>query len=120
MNRNKVAIVVLADTDSFEGLGRVANALEAVKEFKDAGDTVRLILDGAGTKWAGELDKPEHRIHGLYAAVKGELAGACSFCATAFGTAPELERCQVRLLSEYDGHPSYRKLVSEGFQVITF
>ena len=117
---NKVAIVLLADTGSFEGLGRAANALEAVKEFRDGGDHVRLIFDGAGTKWIGELENPEHRIHGLYRAVKGQIAGACGFCAGAFGVGAELERGQVPLLAEYDGHPSYRKLVSDGFQVITF
>lgn len=45
---SKVAIVVLADTDTHEGLGRVVNALEAVKEFKDGHDDVQLIFDGAG------------------------------------------------------------------------
>jgi hypothetical protein len=48
MNRLKIAIVVLADTDTYEGLGRVVNALEAVKECRDAEDEVRLIFDGAG------------------------------------------------------------------------
>lgn len=45
---SKVAIVILADTDTHEGLGRVVNALEAVKEFKDGHDDVQLIFDGAG------------------------------------------------------------------------
>jgi hypothetical protein len=40
----KVAIVVLAGTETHEGLGRVVNALEAVKEFKEARDDVKLIL----------------------------------------------------------------------------
>jgi hypothetical protein len=34
---NKVAVVVLADATTPEGLGRMVNALEAVKEFKEAG-----------------------------------------------------------------------------------
>jgi hypothetical protein len=33
MAQMKVAVVVLADTETHEGLGRVANALEAVKEL---------------------------------------------------------------------------------------
>jgi hypothetical protein len=40
----KVAIVVLADTETHEGLGRVVNTLEAVKEFKDAHEEVSLSL----------------------------------------------------------------------------
>lgn len=50
----KAAIVVLADTETHEGLGRVVNALEAVKEFQDAGEDVQLIFDGAGTKPSAE------------------------------------------------------------------
>ena len=50
----KAAIVVLADTESHGDLGRLVNALEAVKEFKEAGDDVQLIFDGAGTKWIAE------------------------------------------------------------------
>ena len=30
----KVAVVVLADTETHEGLGRVVNAMDAVKEFR--------------------------------------------------------------------------------------
>ena len=63
---SKVAIIVLADTDTHEALGRLVNALEAAKELKEAKHDVRLICDGAGTKWVGELSKPEHRVHGLY------------------------------------------------------
>lgn len=116
----KVAIVVLADTNTHEGLGRFANALEAVKEFKDARDDVRLIFDGAGTKWLGEVSKPEHEAHGLYRAVKDKIAGACAYCAGAFGATEAVKACEVPLLGEYDGHPSFRKLVADGYQVITF
>lgn len=56
----KVAIVVLTDTDTHEGLDRVVNAMEAVKEFKDAHDDVQLIFDGAGPKWIPALGRPNH------------------------------------------------------------
>lgn len=45
---SKVAIVVLAGTETHEGLGRVVNALEAVKEFKDGHEDVQLILTAPG------------------------------------------------------------------------
>jgi hypothetical protein len=47
----KAAIIVLADTETHGDLGRVVNALEAVKELKEARDEVKLIFDGAGTQW---------------------------------------------------------------------
>jgi hypothetical protein len=116
----KAAIVVLADTETHEALGRLVNALEAVKEFKDAGDDVRLIFDGAGTKWVAELAKPGHKAGPLFSAVKDKVTGVCAFCAGAFGVTESAQACNVALLSEYDEHPSFRKLVAAGFQVITF
>ncbi|WP_447979956.1 DsrE family protein [Candidatus Nitrospira bockiana] len=116
----KVAIVVFADTESHGDLGRLVNALEAVKEFKEAGDDVQLIFDGAGTKWIGELAKPDHKVKGLFDAVKDRATGACRFCAGAFGATESVTSGGVPLMGEYDGHPSFKKLVSQGYHVITF
>jgi hypothetical protein len=46
----KLAIVILAGTESHEGLGRIVNGLEAAKEAKEHGDDLRVIFDGAGTE----------------------------------------------------------------------
>jgi hypothetical protein len=58
----KIAVILLADADRPEGMGRMANALTTAQEAKEAGDDVRLILDGAGTKWAGELAGEEAQV----------------------------------------------------------
>ena len=47
---SKVAIVILADTETHESLGCVVKALEAVKKFKDAHDDIQFIFDGTGPK----------------------------------------------------------------------
>ena len=52
----KACVVLLADTDTHEAMGRMANALTCAKDFVDAGDAAVLIFDGAGTKWVLELD----------------------------------------------------------------
>lgn len=57
----------------------MVNALEAVKEFKDADDDAQLIFDGAGVKWAVDLTKPDHKLHGLYEVVKDRVSGASGF-----------------------------------------
>lgn len=116
----KVAIVVLADTESHGDLGRVVNALEAVKEFKEAKDDVQLIFDGAGTKWIPELSKSDHMLKGLFDSVKDRVSGACTFCAGAFAVKDKVQSYGIALLGEYDGHPSFKKLISQGYQVITF
>ncbi len=116
----KVAIVVLADSETHGDLGRVVNALGAAKEFKKAGDDVRIIFDGAGTTWIAKANDPESKVSGLFEAVEDRVAGACSYCAAAFGVKDEVQKRGVTLLDEHEGHPSIRKLVTEGYQVLTF
>ncbi len=116
----KVAIVVLADTETHGDLGRIANALTTTKEFEEALDEVTVIFDGAGTKWVGELSKSDHRLNGNFEEIRDSVAGACAYCANAFGVKYQVEKSGVPFLDEYDGHPSLQKLVSRGYQVITF
>ncbi len=96
------------------------NALTTVREFKEADDEVKLIFDGAGTKWVAELAKPENRMHGLFEGVKDKVAGVCAFCADAFGAKDAALAAGIPLLDEYAHHPSVRRLVADGYEVITF
>lgn len=116
----KVCFLLLADTDTPEAMGRMANALTSAKEFVDAGDDAVVIFDGAGTKWVPELEAEGHRYHRVYSELQAHIAGACSYCANAFGVKDQIEASSVELLSDYRGHPSLHELVSEGYQVITF
>jgi hypothetical protein len=115
----KAAILVLADVESHGELGRVVNAMIAAKEFKEARDDVQLIFD-AGTQWPGVLSDEKHKAHNLYDSVADTIAGACGYCAGAFDAKESLHHAKVHLLNEYEGHPSIRTLVSEGYQVLTF
>ncbi|UGY94757.1 hypothetical protein [Streptomyces gobiensis] len=117
---SKVAILVLADTESHADLGRVTNALVAAKEFKEAGDEIKVIFDGAATKWPEALTDSGHVAHAAYQAVSDVVAGACGFCAKAFDAEQGARQAHVHLLDEYEGHPSIRLLVSQGHQIITF
>jgi hypothetical protein len=116
----KAAIVFLADTETQEGLGRMSNALTTVREFKDEGQQVTLIFDGAGTKWIGELTDPDHKYSGHFESVKDDVEGACAYCARAFGVKEEVQESGVDLLGDFEGHPSLAKLVGKGYHVITF
>lgn len=117
---NKTAIVLLADVTTPEGMGRMANALITALEFHQAGDPVRLIFDGAGTKWIGQLAKPDHKYHELFESVRGIIAGVCRYCAGAYKVADEVSAAGLPLTDEFQGHPSLRSLVADGYQVITF
>lgn len=113
----KAAVVLLADTDSPEGMGRMANALTTAKDFKESGDEV--IFDGAATKWAAELSDG-HKYSNLLKAVSDEVEGACAYCAQAYQVKDEIEESRIDLLDEYQGHPSVRELVAEGYEVLSF
>ncbi|MFP8958186.1 DsrE family protein [Natrialbaceae archaeon A-CW3] len=113
------AIVVLAGTESPSDLGRVVNALQTTKEFAEHGDDVELIFDGAGTQWIPTLADEDHDYHALYAAVE-EHAQACDYCADVYGVEAEIEDEGVEQAASFDGHPSIRSLVAEGYEVITY
>jgi hypothetical protein len=117
---SKAAIILLADIETHADLGRAVNAMVAAREFKDAGDDVRLIFDGAGTKWPSVLADPGHKSHGLYEQVQDVVAGACGFCSRAFEAEAGVKEQHLHLLEEYEGHPSIRTLVNDGYQVLTF
>ncbi len=116
----KLGVVVLADTETAGDLGRAVNALITAREAKEAGDDVTIVFDGAGTKWVSELSNPEHEYSELLQRVSDVVAGACSYCAKAYGVKDAVERADVPLLADYDDHPSLRGLVSEGYEVVTF
>lgn len=116
----KVSVVILAGTEQHSDLARVLNALELTKEAKEAGDEVELVFDGAGVSWIPELENPEHKLHKVYTSVKDRVAGACEFCVNAFDVKEAVRGSGIRLMSEYEGHPSLRQRVANGYEVITF
>ena len=83
-------------------------------------DEVTLVFTGTGTKRVGKLSDPDHRPHRAFGTVKDEVAGACKACAVSFGMTEQVEAGGVPPLAEYRGHQSLRRLVNEGYQVITF
>jgi hypothetical protein len=117
---SKAAAIVFADAGSPEGLGRVMNALTTAQEFKEAGDETVVVFDGAGTKWIAELSREKHKYHQLFEDVRDVVAGACSYCAEAFGVKEAVEGAGIDLLEDYKGHPSLRTLINDGYHVVTF
>lgn len=117
---NKAAVIVLADNESHGDLGRVVNAMMTVKELTESGDDVELIFDGAGTQWPGMLADPDHQSHRLFEQVHDCITGACAFCSKAFDAEEGVKLADVPLLDEFKGHPSMRRLVQEGREVLTF
>jgi hypothetical protein len=118
-------IVVLADPRGGEdALGRLFNALAATYDFKQRNADVRILFQGAGTRWAGVVTNPEHPAYGLYKAVEDKVAGVSSGCADVFGARDEAERHDFAFINENavpgtSGLPSVAAYAADG-PVITF
>ena len=115
---NKLAIVIYTDVEGPESKGRVMNALETAKEFKENGDPFTLIFDGAGTKWIPILEEKSHDFHTLYRTVRPDTK-VCDYCAEVYDVHDQVTESDVDIIAEYDGHPSIRNLVKDGYEVIT-
>jgi hypothetical protein len=123
----KNAIIVLSDpkSGSEEALGRVFNALAAAYDFKQAGDEVTLLFQGAGTRWAGELVQEDHPAHALYKAVEDRVAGVSCGCAEVFGATESAQASGFDLIKDNpvpgtSGLPSLRQLGADGYNVLVF
>jgi hypothetical protein len=123
----KAAIIVFSDpkSGSDEALGRVFNALSTAYDFKQRGDDVTILFQGAGTRWAPEIIKKEHPVHELYLAVQDKVAGASCGCADVFSSQDEVQSSGFDLVRDNEvpgtsGLPSLHNLMSEGFTVLSF
>lgn len=123
----KTAVIVYSDpkNGSEESLGRVFNALAATYDFKQQGDEVTLLFQGAGTRWVGELSQKDHPAHELYESVRDKVAGVSCGCAAVFGATAEVEKQGLELIKDNavpgtSGLPSLRKLVSDGYTILNF
>ncbi len=123
----KAAILILSDpkSGSEEALGRVFNALAAAYDFKQQGDEVTILFNGAGTRWIGELSKEDHPAHALFEEVKDNVAGVSCGCADVFGGAEDAKKSGFELITDNPvpgttGLPSLRKLATDGYTVLTF
>lgn len=119
----KTAIVVLSEpkAKSDEALGRVFNALAAAYDFKTAGEEVKVLFQGAGTRWPAELQKDNHPANTLYKAIEDKIEGISCACADVFGAEPAgLDLITGNQVPNTSGLPSLVNLQKEGFNIITF
>ena len=126
MSTTKTAIVVLSDPRAGEeALGRMFNALAATYDFKQKQQDVQLVFQGAGTRWSGELAKPDHPAHALYKAVEDKVAGVSAACSDLFGARRDAEANGFSLIGTNSipgtaGLPSLATYAADGYAILTF
>jgi hypothetical protein len=123
----KAAIVVLSDpkSGSEESLGRLFNAFAAAYDFKNNGDEVTILFQGAGSRWIGVVKEKEHPAHELFKLVKDKIVGVAAGCALVFGATEAVTESGFALIQENavpgtGGLPSLRNLVQQGYSILTF
>ncbi len=52
--------------------------------------------------------------------VRETIAGVCQYCAGAYSVADKVRSAGFELIDEYEGHPSLRQLIAQGFYIVTF
>ncbi len=113
--------MILAAGDTPESLGRVVNAFMGALEYsREGGGEARIIFDGAGTQAAAAFAEKEHKYNELFEKVRAQIEGACSYCAGAFEVTEKIKEANISLIDEVKGHPSFKKLIDAGYQVLVF
>jgi len=123
----KAAVIILSDpkAESEEALGRLFNGLAAAYDFKHRGDTVTILFQGAGTRWAGKIVQEAHPAHQLYKAVQDCVAGVSCGCADVFDAKDDAVKNGFALIADNavpgtTGLPSLQTLATEGYHIMIF
>lgn len=119
----KTALVILSDAHAGtdDANGKVFNALAAAYDFKQAGEEVTILFQGAGTRWPEALKKADNPFHALFTAVEDKVQGVSCGCVDAFGANPSgYDLVTDNAVPGTTGLPSFVKLQKDGYQVITF
>jgi hypothetical protein len=124
---SKTAVVVFSDpkSGSDEALGRLFNALLVTYEMQEKKQEVALIFQGAGTRWAAEIARPDHPLNTLYAAVSGKVAGVCGGCADVFGATEAAKNANLPIVREKqipgtNGVIDLSRYLDDGYRLLTF
>jgi hypothetical protein len=104
-------------------VGSVLNGIEYALTLDNDGHGVRVYLDGAATKWPGELERRvDHPLHDRFSELLDrDLVAACAFCADAFDAIDGCRGANIRLQGVPDEQhgPDVGRLVEEDFELLT-
>ena len=121
-NDTRILIILQAGAATHEGRARALHALLYAMELREAGATVHLTFDGAGTEWLARLRDPGQQ-SGRLGALFRELTDAgvtyevCDYCSGAFEVRDQLLEAGELLAGGYMDHPSVAAHVADGFAV---
>ena len=118
----RILIVLQAGTESHEGRARALHSVIYATELSEAGATVRLVFDGAGTGWLARWTTEagaQTRAGALFANLRarGLSYEVCDYCSGAFEVKGDRVEAGEALSGGYMDHPSMAAHDAEGFAV---
>jgi hypothetical protein len=120
--KGKYAIILQSGNETNESGARAEHALIYANDLLEDGYAVLLIFDGAGTGWAHEFSRPEHKMNPEYVNLKklGLMEVICDTCAEGMNVKGKLSEEQRALLTNaHKGHPSIVLWIEKGYQIIS-
>jgi hypothetical protein len=117
---SKIIIEVSTGVGAPEDEWRIRMALKEAQRLKVSGRDVRLIFDGAGTRWLPELVRPDHELYEKFATLRESAPAACKYCASNFGVEKAVRNAGILLLDDYHSNSKLNDLISQKYQILTF
>jgi len=98
-----------------------AHALTNAMDMRKRGWDVKLVIEGAATRFVKDLADPNQPFAPLYAKVRAEglIDCVCRACAKVMGSLAEAEAQKLTLCDEMGGHPAMGRYIEAGYRVIT-
>ena len=115
----KYAFLVTGGPDR---VGSVLNGIEYALTLDSSGHEIRVFLDGAATKWPGELKRRvDHPLYEKFFELHDRnLLTACACCAEAFDATDGCRAADIQLDGEPDERhaPDVGRLVADDFELL--
>lgn len=91
-------------------------------DLHENGYNIKVILEGSATKLIAELNDTAKPFSKLYHTAKdlGLFDCVCRACAAKMGSLSAAEEQNLPLCDDMSGHPSVRKYIEQGYQILTF
>ena len=118
MSAFKVAVVIYQPIAS--DASRVYRGLKTALEFTQAGDDVVVMFDGSGVESLAAISDPSNKLNPLAVALGNSIIGACDFCAHSHKVVDAIRDAGWPLLTDNNGEASIRKLLVDGYQILSF
>lgn len=95
----------------------MAHLLLNALDLADAGNEVKIIIEGASVSLVPQLDEEKEELF-MKAKAAGLFVGACAACSKSFGVYEKNEAAGMKMLHDMSGHAGMKSYFAEGYDVL--